>query len=54
MDLQKARPLLKQAVAEGLLVTKPYYYTALDGATYRRSGLGLSTMRTGTKKTKRS
>jgi hypothetical protein len=52
--LGAARPLLKQAVAAGVLVPKPYYVEGLDGVTYKRSGLGLATTKIGTKRTKRS
>ncbi len=54
LDRAKARPVLKQAVAAGILVSKPYYVHGLDGVTYKRNGLGLATKTTGTKKTKRS
>lgn len=53
-DRNAARPLLKQAIAAGILVPKPYYVQGLDGVTYKRNGLGLATMTTGTKKTRRS
>ena len=53
-DLKSARPVIKQAIAEGVLVRKPYYVEGLDGVTYKRSGLGLATTKIGTKKTKRS
>ena len=54
LDRQRARPVLKQALAAGILVPKPYYVQGLDGVTYKRNGLGLATMKTGTKRTKRS
>jgi len=55
-DANSARSLLKQAVAAGILVPKPYYVEGLDGVTYKRMGLGLAapTTKTGTKKTRRS
>jgi len=54
-DTKKIRPILKQAVAAGVLAPKPYYVEGLDGVTYKRMGLGLAaTTKTGTKKTKRS
>lgn len=55
-DRARARPILKQAVAAGILVPKPYYTEGLDGVTYKRMGLGLAEpmKTTGTKKTKRS
>jgi hypothetical protein len=55
-DRNAARPLLRQAVAAGILVPKPYYVEGLDGVTYKRNGLGLAapTTTTGKKKTKHS
>lgn len=54
MDASKARELIAAAVADGVLVRKPYYNHSSVGYVSKRMGLGLPTATTGKKKTKRS
>lgn len=50
----KARGIIREAVAAGVLVQAPYYVTGLTGVTRPFVGFKLATKTTGTKKTKRS
>ena len=50
----KARGIIREAVASGVLVQAPYYTTAVTGVTRAFVGFKLATKTTGTKRTKRS
>lgn len=50
----KARGIIREAVAAGVLVQAPYYSKGLTGVVRPFVGFKLATKTTGTKKTKRS
>jgi len=54
VGLQKARPIIDAAVAQGILVEAPYYRKSAVGVVRKYVGLKLATTKIGTKRTKRS